>query len=66
MADAPIVIEADTHVGLDVRELRLLVSKGNDKVVFAQEYTIVNQNAALDIFEYLEKNKEMFASVTIV
>jgi len=60
-------IAAGTHVVLDVRAGRLTVTGviGTTSIV-VEEYALADQDAALDMFAYLEQYKGRFASVRVV
>jgi hypothetical protein len=54
------------HVSLDVRARRLCVVRvANQTVVVCTEYAVQSQDAALELFAYIEKHRNRFASVRI-
>lgn len=54
------------HVVLNVRAQRLyFVWAGEEMRVICKEYTVLSQDAALELFAYIDKNRSMFASVRI-
>lgn len=60
-------IAEGTHVGLDVRNCKLRLAKAMpDSSVVVEDYTITSIDNALDLFSYLERNKERFRSVKII
>jgi hypothetical protein len=54
------------HVSLDVRACRLcIVHVEDEQTVVCAEYALRSQDAALELFAYLDKNRGRFASVRI-
>ena len=54
------------HVVLDVRAKRLhVVRVAGETSVVCTEYAVQSQDAALELFAYLEKHRSRFASVRI-
>lgn len=54
------------HVVLNVRAQRLhVVWAAEEMRVVCKEYAVLSQDAALELFAYLEKNRSRFASVRI-
>lgn len=54
------------HVVLNVRAQRLYVVWAAEEMrVVYKEYVVLSQNAALELFIYLDKNRSRFASVRI-
>ena len=54
------------HVVLNVSAQRLhVVWVAEEMSVVCREYTVRSQDAALELFAYLEKNRSRFASVRI-
>jgi hypothetical protein len=54
------------HVSLDVRACRLsIVHIEDEQTVVCAEYALRSQDAALELFAYLDKNRGRFASVRI-
>lgn len=54
------------HVVLNVRAQRLhVVWVAEEMSVVCKEYVVQSQDAALELFAYLDKNRNRFASVRI-